>query len=164
MPAAAAVHCNISCGHRESRCSLSSQVGPLERILLNCLCPLACACGTDLRIHICLFCAAVQSATEQLDDMAVDDRPSALTPPVLDNSESGAPQPAQPSPPPPTSGDPALPAAQADGSELTSEQQSVVTALAEMDSRCLVMLTRHMRFSRRHSARHSPGHVQTLHF
>jgi hypothetical protein len=89
------------------------------------------------KAYACLLHAAVQSVTEQLDHMAVDDQPSALTPPVLDSSASGSPQPAQP--PPAPDGDTALPAAQADRSELTSEQQSVVTALAEMDSRCFVM-------------------------
>jgi Elongation factor Tu GTP binding domain len=104
----------------------------------------ACACFDTPRIQACLLCAAVQSATEQLAHMAVDDRPSALTPPVLDSSASGAPQPAQPPPTPAPAGDTALPSSQADGSELTSEQQSVVTALAEMDSRCFCMFRCHL--------------------
>ena len=88
--------------------------------------------------------------------MAVDDRPSVLTPPVLDSSASGAPQPAQPPPTPQPAGDAALPAAQADGSELTSEQQSVVTALAEMDSRCFCTSTRHLHFVTCNPAHHIP--------
>ena len=105
------------------------------------------ASDNALSIHTCLMCTAVQSATEQLDHMAVDDRPSALTPPVLDSSASGAPQPAQPPPASSPAGDTALPAAQADGSELTSEQQSVVTALAEMDSRSSGMPLHHLQCS-----------------
>lgn len=75
----------------------------------------------------------MHSATEQLDRMAVDDQPSALTPPVLGSATAGAAQPAEPEAAPPQPD--AAPVAQSDGSELTSAQQSVVEALAEMDAR-----------------------------
>lgn len=76
----------------------------------------------------------MHSATEQLDRMAVDDQPSALTPPVLDSSAGGSPQPTPAAAPPDDDGGAASPG---DGGPegLTSAQQSVVEALAEMDSR-----------------------------
>ncbi len=79
--------------------------------------------------------AAVHETADQLDRMVVDDQSSAPTLPAADDSAASQSAAAAPAAPPDEAAA-APPDGGVDSSGLTAEQQSVVEAISEMDSRC----------------------------